>query len=53
LVLLCACRMYWTGASRGNVSTDCGREEYVPAVLAQGQMLYRNVGVTTVPSRST
>jgi hypothetical protein len=35
LVLLCACRMYWTWASRGNVSTDCGREEYVPAVLAK------------------
>src|SRR5262249_41113333 len=43
LALLCACRMYWTWASWGNVSIDCGREVYVPAMLAQGQVLYRDV----------
>ena len=27
----------------GNVTIDCGREMYVPAVLSQGQVLYRDV----------
>jgi len=43
LTLICALRMYWTWATWGDVSIDCGRELYVPAVLRQGQMLYRDV----------
>jgi hypothetical protein len=34
---------YATWASWGNVSIDCGREMYVPSVLAEGKTLYRDV----------
>jgi hypothetical protein len=43
LLALCAYRMYSTWATWGDVSIDCGREVYVPAVLRQGQMLYRDL----------
>jgi hypothetical protein len=43
LTALCACRMYWSWATWGDVSIDCGREVYLPAVLRQGQVLYRDV----------
>jgi hypothetical protein len=43
LVLLWAARMYATWATWGNLSVDCGREMYVPAMLAGGKMLYRDV----------
>lgn len=34
---------YSTWARWGNLTIDCGREMYVPAVLAEGKMLYRDV----------
>jgi hypothetical protein len=43
LILLWAVRMYTTYATWGNLSIDSGHEAYVPAVLAQGKMLYRDV----------
>src|SRR5882724_5253637 len=43
LVLFWAARMYATWATWGNLSVDCGREMYVPAMLAEGKMLYRDV----------
>jgi Dolichyl-phosphate-mannose-protein mannosyltransferase len=43
LVLLWAARMYTTWATWGNLSIDSGREMYVPTVLLQGKMLYRDV----------
>jgi len=43
LILLWAVRMYTTYGTWGNLSIDSGREMYVPAVLAQGKMLYRDV----------
>ena len=43
LVLLWAVRLYSTWATWGNLSVDCGREMYVPAMLAGGKMLYRDV----------
>jgi len=43
LILFWAYRMYSTWATWGNLSIDTGREMYVPSVLAQGKMLYRDV----------
>ena len=43
LILFWAYRMYSTWATWGNLSIDAGREMYVPSVLAQGKMLYRDV----------
>jgi len=43
LVAIWAAWFYGTWAHWGNVTTDCGREMYVPSVLAQGKMLYRDV----------
>jgi len=43
LILLWAVRMYTTYGTWGNLSIDSGHEAYVPAVLAQGKMLYRDV----------
>ncbi len=43
LLLLWAVRMYTTYGTWGNLSIDSGHEAYVPAVLAQGKMLYRDV----------
>src|ERR1700761_7097357 len=43
LLLLWAVRMYTTYATWGNLSIDSGHEAYVPAVLARGKMLYRDV----------
>ena len=43
LIFLWAVRMYTTYATWGNLSIDSGHEAYVPAVLAQGKMLYRDV----------
>src|SRR5216684_4118027 len=40
---LWAFQMYSTWATWGNLSIDCGREAYVPAMLAQGKTLYRDV----------
>src|SRR5579862_5308631 len=43
LILFWAYRMYSTWATWGNLSIDTGREMYVPSVLAQGKMLYRDI----------
>lgn len=43
LVLLWAARFYTTWATWGYLPVDTGREMYVPAMLAQGKMLYRDV----------
>ena len=43
LVAFWAWRFYATWATWGSLSIDSGREMYVPAVLAEGKMLYRDV----------
>jgi len=43
LVLIWIFRIYSTWATWGNLSIDSGHEGYVPAMLAQGKMLYRDV----------
>jgi hypothetical protein len=43
LLLLWAARIYTTWATWGYLPVDTGREMYVPAMLAQGKMLYRDV----------
>ncbi len=43
LVLLWAVRFYTTWETWGNLSIDSGHEMYVPVVLAEGKMLYRDV----------
>jgi 4-amino-4-deoxy-L-arabinose transferase-like glycosyltransferase len=43
LVLLWAARFYTTWATWGYLPVDTGREMYVPAMLAQGKMLYRDI----------
>ena len=43
LTLIAAIRMYSTWATWGDLSIDAGHETYVPAVLAEGKMLYRDV----------
>jgi hypothetical protein len=43
LVALWAARMYATWATWGSLTVDCGHEMYVPTVLAEGKMLYRDV----------
>lgn len=50
LVLLWAWRVYSTWATWGDLSIDSGREMYVPAVLAQGKMLYRDVWFLYTPA---
>lgn len=43
LVMLWSGCMYVTWATWGNLTIDSGREMYVPAVLAEGKVLYRDV----------
>src|SRR5262245_39915064 len=43
LAFLTAFQMYSTWATWGNLSIDAGHETYVPWVLSEGQMLYRDV----------
>ena len=43
LVAFWGWRFYATWATWGSLSIDSGREMYVPAVLAEGKMLYRDV----------
>ena len=50
LVSLWALRVYLTWATWGNLSIDCGREMYVPAVLAQGKTLYKDVWFGYMPA---
>jgi hypothetical protein len=43
LVVIWAALMYLTWASWGDLSIDSGHEMYVPAVLSEGEILYRDV----------
>jgi len=43
LAVLWAARVYTTWETWGNLSIDSGHEMYVPAVLAEGKVLYRDV----------
>ena len=43
LVLLWAWQLHATWGAWGNVTIDSGHEMYIPALLAQGKMLYRDV----------
>jgi hypothetical protein len=43
LVAFWAWRFYATWATWGSLSIDSGREMYVPAALAEGKMLYRDI----------
>src|SRR5271170_5274499 len=43
LAALWGLKLYSTWAAWGNLTIDSGHEMYVPAILAQGKMLYRDV----------
>ncbi len=43
LLVLWAVKVYTTWATWGNLTIDSGHEMYVPALLAQGKLLYRDV----------
>jgi hypothetical protein len=43
LVVLWAIKVYTTWAAWGNLTIDSGHEMYVPELLAEGKMLYRDV----------
>lgn len=43
LVILWAVKVYATWGAWGNLTIDSGHEMYVPAVLAEGKLLYRDV----------
>lgn len=47
---LWALLMYSTWATWGELTADCGREMYVPAVLSEGKMLYRDVWFLNGPA---
>ena len=50
LGVLWALLMYSTWATWGELTADCGREMYVPAVLSEGKMLYRDVWFLNGPA---
>jgi hypothetical protein len=50
LLALWAWRVYSTWATWGDLSIDSGREMYVPGLLAQGKMLYRDVWYLYMPA---
>lgn len=43
LVVLWAAKLHTTWAAWGNLTIDSGHEMYVPALLAEGKLLYRDV----------
>jgi len=43
LVAIWAAWMYGTWATWGWLTADCGREMYVPAVLSEGKVLYKDI----------
>jgi hypothetical protein len=43
LVIIWAVKLYTTWAAWGNLTIDSGHEMYVPKLLAEGKMLYRDV----------
>jgi len=49
LVLIWAVKLYTTWGAWGNLSIDSGHEMYVPAMLAEGKKLYRDVSFTYGP----
>src|SRR5579862_2842660 len=51
LALLWSARVYSTWGAWGDLTVDCGREMYVPAVLAQGKRSTRTSTTTTRPPR--
>jgi hypothetical protein len=50
LCLLWAWQLYATWGTWGNLTIDSGREMYVPAVLAEGKVLYRDVWFPYTPA---
>lgn len=50
LIALWAWRVYASWGTWGSLSIDCGREMYVPAMLAEGKMLYRDVWYGYMPA---
>src|ERR1700747_3107722 len=43
ILLIWLLRMYSTWATWGSPTIDCGREVYVPAMLAKGRTLYKDI----------
>src|SRR5215831_4354737 len=43
LILLWILKIWSTWANWGTLDIDCGREMYVPKVLAEGKVLYRDI----------
>src|SRR6478736_7200713 len=43
LIVLWAVKVYTTWAAWGNLTIDSGHELYIPALLAEGKQLYRDV----------
>jgi hypothetical protein len=50
LIVLWAVKFYSTWATWGSLTVDCGREMYVPALLAEGKVLYRDTWFVYGPS---
>jgi hypothetical protein len=50
LLVLWAAKMVSTWAAWGNLTVDSGHEMYVPAMLAEGKMLYRDVWFMYFPA---
>ena len=50
LALLWSARVHSTWGAWGDLTVDCGREMYVPAVLAQGKTLYKDVYYNYAPA---
>jgi hypothetical protein len=50
LLALWCLRVYMTWATWGSLSIDSGREMYVPALLAQGKTLYKDVWFGYMPA---
>jgi hypothetical protein len=43
LIAMWSVLLRWTWARWGSLTIDCGHEMYVPALLSEGKMLYRDV----------
>ena len=50
LVALWAAKVYSTWAAWGNLTVDSGHEMYIPALLAEGKVLYRDAWYTYGPA---
>ena len=49
LIILWAVRVYMTWATWGDLTVDSGHEMYIPALLAEGKTLYRDVWYMYTP----